>query len=383
MAKRDYYEVLGLSRNASGEEIKKTYRKLAVKYHPDKNPGDKEAEEKFKELSEAYEVLGDSAKRSRYDQFGHQGVNFGSGGRGFTWSDFSHYDDLRDIFGSFFEQGSIFEEFFGGFGERQKTGGVPGDDLRYDLSIEFTEAAFGAKKEIEFKKHDICSTCKGEGAQPGTSKEECPSCKGVGRVRTSQGFFSISQTCPQCRGMGKIISSPCTSCQGSGREISVKKLSLNIPQGVESGSRLKISGEGEAGIRGGLPGALYVVLHVKEHELFVRHGDDILCEMPVSFPFAALGGEVDIPTLEGKASLKIPAGTQSGKVFRLRGKGIPNVQGYGRGDQLVKILVETPTKMNAEQKELLKQFAHLGGEEIHPLSKSFLGKVKSLLTKEE
>ncbi|MFC1668390.1 molecular chaperone DnaJ, partial [Chlamydiota bacterium] len=377
----DYYEILGLSRTASSDEIKKSYRKLAVKYHPDKNPGDKQAEERFKEISEAYEILSDDKKRSAYDQFGHEGVRFGAGGRGFTWSDFSHFDDLRDIFGSFFDQGSIFEEFFGGFGERGVQEGIPGEDLRYDLTLDFVGAAFGTTQEIQLRMHDICSVCKGEGAEPGTSKETCSHCKGSGKIRSSQGFFSITQTCSHCQGIGKIIKNPCKNCRGNGRILSNKKISVKIPPGVESGSRLKMAGEGDAGMRGGSPGALYIFIHVRKHDLFERQGDDIICEMPISFPAAALGGDVEVPTLEGKALIKIPPGTQNGRVFRLRGKGIPNVHGYGRGDELVRIFVEIPSKINTEQKELLIQYANLGGEDLQPLRKTFLDKVKSFIGK--
>lgn len=382
MAKRDYYEVLGVGKNASDEEIKKAYRKLAMKYHPDRNPGDKSTEEKFKESAEAYEVLSDPEKRKRYDQYGHEGVASAFGPGGFSWQNFTHAADFSDIFESIFGGFGGFEEIFGGGGRgRTRSGAMRGSDLRYDIEIDFEEAAQGCAQQIDIPRLEICSQCDGSGAARGSGRRTCPHCRGSGQIRTSQGFFSISRTCGHCGGVGDVVESPCPACRGQGRVQKTKKLTVKIPAGVHTGSRLKIGGEGEAGVRGGGHGNLYVVVNVRPHELFERHEDDILCEVPVSFPLASLGGEVDVPTLEGKLKLKIPPGTQSGKVFRLRGRGIPNVHGYGRGDELVRIIVETPTKLNDEQRKLLEKFAEIGGEKIHPIGKSFLEKAKKFLWK--
>lgn len=383
MAKRDYYEVLGVTKTATPEEIKKVYRRLALKYHPDRNPGDKSAEEKFKEAAEAYEVLSDPEKRKRYDQFGHEGVSSAFGKGGFKWQDFTHAGDFGDIFESIFGSmgGGGFEDLFGGGRSRARSGAVHGADLRYDLEVTFEEAAHGCKKTLDIPRLDLCGDCHGTGAEKGSKRETCSQCRGTGQIRASQGFFSISRTCSRCSGMGTIVKNPCHTCRGQGRVQKHHKLSVKVPAGVHTGMRLRIHGEGEGGARGGEKGDLYVVIHVRPHPLFERHDDDIICELPVSFTLAALGGETSVPTLDGKVKLKIPAGTQSGKVFRLRGKGIANVQGYGRGDELIRVTVETPTKLNAEQKELLKKFAEIGGEKIHPIQQSFLDKAKEFFGK--
>lgn len=364
--KRDYYEILEVHRNASETEIKKAYRKLALKCHPDKNPGDAEAEGRFKELSEAYAVLSDSQKRALYDQYGHAGVEqgggFSSGGFGGT--------PFEDLFGD------IFGDIFGGGSRR--SGGRRGDDLRYNLSISFEEAAFGLETKIQVPRHKTCNTCDGSGAKPGTAPQTCQTCAGHGQVRFQQGFFSLTRPCPDCDGEGKRITDPCPECHGRGVTRSKKNLSLKIPAGVESGNRLKLSNEGEPGTHGGPPGDLYVVIAVKEHPIFQRQGQDILCEIPISFAQAALGCELQAPTLEGKVDLKIPAGTQSGKVFKLSAKGIPALHGYGRGDELVVVRVETPTKLSARQKELLEEFSREGGEDVHPMGQGFFDKVKEL-----
>lgn len=352
MTKRDYYEILGLTRDASDEDIKRSYRKLAMQYHPDRNPGNKEAEEKFKEASEAYEVLRDPEKREIYNRYGHEGLS----GTGF--SGFSGFDD---IFSSF---GDIFEDIFGFTGSRRsRTAARAGADLRYDLNISFKEAIFGTEKDIDLEKYETCGECHGTGAAPGTSPEICPRCRGTGQVTQSSGFFSISTTCPQCRGEGRIIRTPCKKCHGSGRVRIRKKVHLKIPGGVETGSRLRLRGEGEEGRMGGPNGDLYVFIHVEQHEFFQRDGDDIYCQVPISITQASLGGNIEVPTLEGHETLKIPRGTQSGKVFRLKGKGAPHLRGYGKGDQVIQTVVKIPTHLTKRQEELLKEFARISGEQ--------------------
>lgn len=382
MAKRDYYEVLGVNKQADQEEIKKAYRKLAVKYHPDKNPGDKTAEEKFKELGEAYEAVSDPQKRAAYDQYGHNAFDprarasrGGGGGGGFH----DPFDIFRDVFGGGGGGGSIFDEFFGGGGQRNDpTQPQRGNDLRYDLEISFEEAALGCEKEISVTKPDRCDSCNGHGSEPGSKTRTCGTCNGRGQVITSRGIFSIAQTCPHCQGAGKVIEKPCRSCQGTGRKDKPAKIKLRIPAGVDAGARLRSSGNGESGLRGGPPGDLYVILHLKPHDIFQRDGDDLLCEVPVSFIQATLGAEVQVPTLTEKATIKIPAGTQPGTMFRLRGKGVKNLQGYGNGDLHVRINVEVPTQLTSAQRGKLQEFAEACDENVNPISRSFFEKAKNL-----
>jgi molecular chaperone DnaJ len=370
--KRDYYEVLGVGRNASEEEVKRAYRKLAVKFHPDKNPDDPHAEEKFKELGEAYDVLMDSDKRAAYDRFGH--AAFAPGGAGFGGFH-DPFDIFREVFGGGGFGGGIFETFFGGAGGRTEDR-QRGADLRYDMQIGLEEAAFGVEKEIEIEKLDTCDKCHGSGAEPGSRTIHCPTCGGRGQVISSRGFFHVSQTCPRCRGAGEIIEKPCPKCHGEGRMEKLSRVKLKIPAGIREGSRLRSSHNGEAGIRGAPPGDLYVVIHIKEHKVFRRQDDDLYCEVPIAFSLAALGGEVDVPTLEGKAHLKVPAGTQSGQMFKLRGKGITNVNGHGRGDLFARLIVEVPSRLNAEQRRRLEEFAALCSDENAPLRKSFFERAK-------
>jgi len=388
MSKRDYYEVLGIGRSASADEVKKAYRNLALKYHPDRVTPDKkkEAEEKFKEISEAYEVLIDPQKKANYDQYGHAGVEGAFKQGGFTWQDFHHFDDLKDIFGGGVDLGDILSGF--GFGDSvfggeygassgRRSGGRRGSDLEYQIEIRFEEAALGAEKMITIPRHESCEVCGGSGAKSGSKKERCPACGGRGQVVSSSGFFSIARTCDRCRGEGSIIKSPCPECQGRGRIKVNRNIKVKIPPGVDTGARLRIQGEGEAGERGGRRGDLYILMYVKPHDIFERHGTDVYCEVPVSFVTATFGGEIEVPTLEGKVMMKIPAGTQSGKTFRLRGKGIAHLHDYGKGDALVKIQIEVPTELSAEQKRLLKEYARVSGQN-GPLSRSFAEKMGRL-----
>ena len=373
MTKRDYYEVLGIEKGAGEEEIKKAYRKLAIKYHPDKNPGDKTAEEKFKELGEAYEVLSEPHKRAAYDQYGHAAFDRRTGGFGRAGGFHDPFEIFREVFGG----GGIFEDLFGG-GASDPSEPQRGGDLRYDMELTFEEAAQGCEKEITVTKPERCDVCLGSGAEAGSKIRSCPTCGGRGQVISSRGIFSIAQTCPHCQGAGRIIDRPCKACRGSGRRDRTSKIKLRIPAGVDAGSRLRSAGNGEAGWRGGLPGDLYVVLHVKPHEIFQRDGDDLLCEVPVSFVQAALGAEIEVPTLNGNAPVKVPPGTQPGTMFRLKGKGIKNIQGYGYGDLHVRILVEVPTHLSSAQKAKLQEFAELCDGKENPLSQSFLEKAKKL-----
>ena len=374
MAKRDYYEVLGVQKGIAAEEIKKAYRKLAAKHHPDKNPGDKSAEEKFKELGEAYEVLSDPQKRAAYDQYGHAAFDRRAGGFG---GGAGGFHDPLDIFREVFGGGGIFEDFFGG-GRSDPTQPQRGDDLRYDMELTFEEAAHGCEKEISVSKLDRCETCNGSGAEAGSKTATCSTCGGRGQVINSRGIFSIAQTCPRCQGAGRVIEKPCHTCKGAGRRERSTKIKLKIPAGVDTGSRLRSGGNGEAGARGGPSGDLYVVLHVKPHPIFQRDGDDLLCEVPISFVQAALGAEINVPALDGKANIRVPAGTQPGTMFRLKGKGVKNVQGYGHGDLHVRIQVEVPSHLSAEQKAKLQEFAELCGSKENPISQSFFEKAKSL-----
>ena len=371
MAKRDYYDVLGVNKSASPEEIKSAYRKLAVKYHPDKNPDDRSAEDKFKEASEAYGILSDKSKKENYDNFGHAAFENGGGGQGgfggFSGSDFS----------------DIFEDFFGDFGggrrsNRGRSSSNRGSDLRYDLSITLEEAYTGKKQNIQFSTSEKCNTCKGNGSKPGHSPDRCTYCGGNGRVRTNQGFFTVQQTCPQCAGSGEEITHPCNDCNGQGNKQTSKKLAVTIPQGVDDGTRIRLSGKGEAGTRGGANGDLYLFINVKSHELFKRSDENLFFECPISIADAALGTIIEIPTIDGgRAKIKIPEGTQSGKQFRLRGKGMPYMRGSGNGDLYVQIETEVPVSLNRKQKELLEQFREIENEKSNPSIRQFFEKAKS------
>ncbi|MEI8233935.1 MAG: molecular chaperone DnaJ [Verrucomicrobiota bacterium] len=378
--KRDYYEVLGVSKSATSDEIKKAYRKLAVKFHPDKNPGNPAAEEKFKELGEAYDILMDDNKRAAYDRMGHAAFAQGTAGPADAAGGFHDpFDLFREVFGASGGGGGVFEQFFGGGmggGGRSSDGRQRGSDLRYDLQIRLEEAAFGCEKEIEISKLDACAKCHSTGAEPGSKVTTCPTCRGRGQVIASRGFFQVAQTCPRCRGTGQAVANPCKACGGEGRTEKSTRIKLKIPAGIEDGARLRSSRNGEAGLRGGSPGDLYVVIHIKEHAVFEREEDNLYCEVPIRFTTAALGGEVNVPTLEGKAALKIPAGTQSGTLFKLRGKGIQVLSSSQRGDLMVRVLVEVPSKLNAEQRKKLEEFAGLCGDENTPLHKSFFEKAK-------
>ena len=371
MAKRDYYEVLGVSRNASSDELKKAYRKVAMKHHPDRNSGDKNSEEKFKEASEAFEVLGDKEKRSRYDQFGHSAEGLGSGMGGFSAAGGSGFGDVF---------GDIFSEFFSGSPGNTASRGERGSDLQYNMEIPFEDAVFGSSKEIDVPRMETCDSCSGLGAESENDIKICGTCGGTGQQRVQQGFFSVATTCSSCRGRGKTISNPCKTCQGRTRVSKTKRIRVNIPAGVSSGSRIKLTGEGEHGVNGGSSGDLYIVLSVKDHSIFERDGADIFCEVPISFAQATLGTDLEVPTLEGKARLKIPTGTQTHKIFRLKNQGIAHLRGGGRGDLHVRIVVETPTKLSERQIELLKEFDDCSDEESNPIRNKFVKSIKNLFT---
>ena len=374
MAKRDFYDILGVNRDASDEDIKKAYRKLAMKHHPDRNPDNPKSEEHFKEAKEAYEILSDGQKRAAYDQYGHAGVDpqSGMGGGGFGGG----VGGFSDAFGG------IFDEIFGGGGGRSGGGRsnvYRGADLRYNLEITLEQAAFGTETKIRIPTMEACEPCKGTGAKAGTQPKTCPACQGSGQVRIQQGFFSIQQTCPKCHGTGKFIAEPCGSCHGAGRVKQHKTLAVKIPAGVDEGDRIRLSGEGEHGVNGGPSGDLYVQIHLKAHPVFQREQNDLHCEMPISFTTAALGGEIEIPTLDGAANLKIPAETQSGKIFRLRGKGIKGVRSHSHGDLLCHVVVETPVNLTDRQKELLRELDETskGDAERHnPRAKSWMDRVR-------
>ena len=374
MAKRDYYEVLGVNRDADEEALKKAYRKLAMKWHPDRNPDNPKAEEHFKEAKEAYEVLSDPQKRAAYDRHGHAGVDAAMGAGGGAG------------FGSFADAfGDIFGEIFGGAAAagRSRSGVYRGADLRYNLEITLEQAAHGTETKIRIPTAEACETCKGTGAKPGTAPKTCPTCHGHGQVRMQQGFFSIQQTCPNCHGAGKIVADPCQACHGAGRVKAHKTLSVKIPAGVDEGDRIRLAGEGEHGMNGGPPGDLYVQLHIKQHAVFQRDGDDLHCEMPISFTTAALGGEIEIPTLDGTAKIKVPHETQSGKAFRLRGKGIKGVRSSHHGDLFCHVVIETPVSLTEKQKELLREFEgtmHKHADRHNPRAKSWMEKVKEFFT---
>jgi molecular chaperone DnaJ len=377
MSKRDFYEILGLGRDASDEEIKKAYRKLAMKFHPDRNPDNKDAEDKFKEAKEAYEILSDPQKRAAYNQYGHAGVDPQAGmggGQGFGGGAGGGFGDAF---------GGIFDEIFGG---RAGGGGggrsniYRGADLRFNLEISLEQAAHGTETQIRIPTMEACDSCNGSGAKPGTQPKTCPTCHGAGQVRLQQGFFSIQQTCHKCHGTGRVIADPCGSCHGQGRLKKHKTLSVKIPAGVDEGDRIRLAGEGEHGVNGGPPGDLYVQIHLKKHTVFVREGNDLHCEMPISFTTAALGGEIEIPTLDGAANIKIPSETQSGRIFRLRGKGIKGVRSHGYGDLLCHVIVETPVNLTDRQKELLRELeesSKASGARHHPQAQSWMDKVKA------
>ena len=371
MAKRDYYDVLGVEKNASADQIKSAYRKQAVKYHPDKNKGDKAAEEKFKEASEAYHVLSDSERKQNYDNFGHAAFENGGGGRG-GFGNFDFSSHFSDIFEDFFGEG------FGGGGRRSRRSNNRGSDLRYDLSISLEEAYSGKKQDIKFSTSDKCDTCSGSGSKPGHDAGSCSMCGGHGQVRSTQGFFTVQQTCPQCSGSGEMITNPCGSCGGQGKKQASKRLSVTIPKGVDDGTRIRLAGKGEAGSRGASNGDLYLFINVYSHELFKRSNENLFFECPISIADAALGTSMEIPTIDGgKAKIKIPSGTQSGKQFRLKGKGMPYMRGSGNGDLYVQVNTEVPVSLNKEQKDLLEKFRQIENEKSNPSIKKFFQKAKS------
>jgi molecular chaperone DnaJ len=375
-ARRDYYEVLEVGRSATDDEIKKAYRRLALRHHPDKNPGDKAAEEKFKELGAAYEVLSDPDKRALYDQHGHAAFDprARAPGRGNGGGFHDPMDIFEQVFGG--RGGSIFESFFGG---GDPTGQQRGADLRYDLEISLEEAVQGTEKEITIPRQETCDRCDGSGAEPGTQLRMCPTCKGRGQIVTARGIFSIAQECPRCRGAGRSIEKPCRACDGAGRRQRASRITLRIPPGVDTGNRLRSAGNGEGGLRGGSPGDLYVILHVRDHDVFQRQGDDLFCEVPVGLVQAVLGAEIEVPTLTGRASIKVPPGTQPGTTFRLRGRGVRSLQGHGAGDLLVRVSVEIPSNLSPVQRAKFEELGAILGQESSPRTKSFFERVKEFL----
>lgn len=371
MAKRDYYEILGVSRNATDEEIKKAYRKLALELHPDRNPGNKEAEERFKEITEAYEVLSNSEKKAMYDRFGHAGAQGGpfSGAEGF--GGFGFGTTFSDVFND------IFSDFFGTTTSRNRP--EHGEDLLYRLDISFIEAAKGTEKEIKLNKKVTCSKCGGDGVKPGTKPIICGTCGGSGTVRFQQGFFSIGRTCSSCHGTGKIIKEHCTDCKGNGFTYITKNIKIKVPAGVDTGSKLRLTGEGNSGQRGGRPGDLYVEIHVQKHEIFKRRDNDIICEVPISFIKAALGGEIEVPTIDGKTTIKISEGTQNGTAFKIKGKGFSDIYSKRKGDQIVYVNIEVPTHLNSKQRQLLEEFDRISNGKNNPQSSSFMEKLKKFM----
>jgi len=366
MAKADYYTILGVSRDASLEDIRRAYRQMALKYHPDRSPGDSQAEQRFKEAAEAYEVLSDPEKRSLYDRWGHEGL------RGVPVHDFSRIESIFDLFGDIFGGHSIFEAFFG----TRPRGPARGEDLAVEVYLTLEEVGQGVKKTFTVEKYEVCEKCNGTGAKPGTGSSRCPSCAGRGQIVDTHGFFTLRRTCPRCQGTGEVIESPCALCQGRGKVLKGRELEVSIPAGVEEGNRIRIAGQGHAGDNGAPPGDLYCFIRLRPHPLFQRSGRDIILSMPISFVQAALGDMVEVPSLKGRANLRIPKGTQSGNVLKMKGRGLPDIHGYGRGDQLVQVIIETPRKLTKEQEELLKKFAETEDIHITPQRKSFLEKVK-------
>ncbi len=373
MAKRDYYEVLGVAKNAGKADIKKAYHKLALKYHPDRNPGDAEAEGKFKEAADAYSVLSDDERRKQYDTYGHVGNGFPGGG-------FSNVEDIFSAFSEIFGGSSVFGDFFGG-AARSRTRGRRGASLRCTIELEFSDPVENTQKTITIRKAETCDTCSGSGAKPGTKPDHCPQCNGAGVVMTSAGFFSMRSTCPRCAGRGEVISDPCAPCSGTGRVLKDKEITLKLPAGIEDGMTLRVGGEGESGENGGPAGDLLCDVHVKPHPLFKRAGADVYLELPVGFAQAALGAKLEVPTLRGRADLKVQRGTQAGTVTRMKGEGFPRLDGHGRGDQLVEVVIEVPEKLTKEQEKLLREFAETEEQNISPERKSFLDKVKKLISK--
>ena len=369
--KRDYYEVLGVSRTSTDQEIKSAYRKLALQHHPDRNPDNPGAEERFKECSEAYAILADSEKRARYDRFGHAGVSSGAGG---GFGGFDTTIDFQDIFGDLFG----FGDMFGQQGGRRRSRAQRGADLREDLTLQFEEAVFGVTKQVQVRRMEECEQCKGSGVAPGKSPITCTTCRGNGQVRYQQGFFAIARPCSTCHGSGKLIVDPCNRCRGQGRVSRDRTVTVKVPAGVEEGARILYSGEGEAGLNGGPSGDLYVVLHAKEHSFFEREGKNLYCVVPISFPQAALGTEIQVPTLDGEYTLKVPEGTQTGTTFKAKGKGVPVLNGRGRGDLLIEVKVQTPAKLTQRQRELLEELRTTTSVENKPVSRSLLNKVKEM-----
>ena len=378
MAQRDYYDVLGVAKTAAADEIKKAYRQLALKHHPDKNQGDPSAEAKFKEVSEAYEILSDGEKRRMYDQFGHEGMK----ARGYSGPSFHSVEDIFSQFGDIFE-GSIFENLFGGGGGGRRSragrrgGGRPGADLRVEVALKFEDVATGVSKTIALKRQVGCEECGGSGARKGTKAETCPTCGGYGQVQETQGFFSLRRPCPRCGGEGVHCPSPCAGCRGEGTSSKKKEITIRVPPGVHEGNQIRITGEGNDGVRGGPPGDLYCVVRVEPHDFFERYNDDVVCNVPIGFAETALGARIDVPTLRGTAKVTIPPGTQSGEVLRLKGQGFPNLDGYGTGDQLIKVVVETPRKLTPRMRELLEELRGLEAENSNTNRGRFFEKLKS------